>query len=74
LGCPDRDERERQVAILASRGIRLVDIARMNHLSLSTAYRTLDAVAEKLTTLEGRTVTRDDLVDYALRRIKEAVG
>jgi len=74
LGCPDLDERERQVAILASRGFRLADVAHMTHLSLSTAYRTLDAVAEKLTAQEGRTITRDDLVDYALRRIKEAVG
>jgi hypothetical protein len=74
LGCPDLDERERQAAILASRGVRLVDIAHITHLSLSTAYRALDAVAGKLTAQEGRTVTRDDLVDYALRRIKEAVG
>ena len=74
LGCPDLDERERRAAILASRGVRVDDIAVMNHLSLSTAYRTLDAVAEKLTAQEGRTITRDDLVEYALRRIKEAVG
>lgn len=74
LGCPDLDERERRAAVLASRGVRVEDIAHTIYMSLSTAYRTLDAVAEKLTAQEGRTVTRDDLVDYALRRIKEAVG
>jgi len=74
LGCPDLDARERRAAILASRGFRLVDIADMAHLGLRTAYRTLDAAAEKLTAQEGTPITRDDLVAYALWRIREAVG
>jgi DNA-binding CsgD family transcriptional regulator len=74
LGCPDLDQRERQAAILASRGVPVSDIAYMTHMARKTAYRTLDRVAAKLTAQEGRTITKDDLVEYMIRRLKEAAG
>jgi transposase len=67
-------ERESRAALLASRGTRTRIIGKMLGVSKRTAYRLLDAAAEKIAAQDGREeFTRDDLVAHVHEKLIEIV-
>lgn len=73
LAYPQLTEQERQAASLASRGRDYKQIAAALECGTKSVYRYLDAAATKISEQDGKEITKNDLVDHVLRRIREVI-